>query len=112
MSFSNFAFKSYTFQSVGTSLQTLYTVPSSTTAIIIGCDIANTTINLVNATLAITKSGGAATNLIKNGPIMSGGAMIPIGGAAKLVLQSSDVLTLLSDTASSLDCTISIMEIS
>ena len=38
-------FKNYTSASVGTGATTTYTVPSSTTSVMIGCNLANTTID-------------------------------------------------------------------
>ena len=49
-------FKNYVSSSaVGTSETTIYTVPSSTTAVIIGCNIANVTSSQIKVTVKVSK---------------------------------------------------------
>ena len=98
------------------TLQTLYTVPSSTTAIVLGLIVGNVTGSAVNATVHVeSDTSDTETNgnveLVTNAPIPAGGSLETLGGG-KLVLQASDILRVTSDTASSLDIALSIMEIS
>ena len=46
-------FKNYVSAAVGTSETTVYTVPSSTTAVIIGCNVANITSNQIRVTVKV-----------------------------------------------------------
>ena len=109
-------FKVKTKAVVGTSITTVYTVPSSTTTIVLGLIVANVTVYAVNATLHVeSDTSDTETNgnieLVTNAPIPAGGSLESLGGG-KLVLQASDILRVTSDTASSLDIALSIMEIS
>jgi hypothetical protein len=49
--------------------------------------------------------------LIKDAPIPVGGTLVPVGGDQKVVLLNTDVLKVQSDTANSVDTTLSILEI-
>ena len=109
-------FKVKTKAAVGTSITTVYTVPSSTTAIVLGLIVGNVTGSAVNATVHVeSDTSDTETNgnveLVTKAPIPAGGSLETLGGG-KLVLQASDILRVTSDTASSLDIALSIMEIS
>lgn len=49
--------------------------------------------------------------LVKDAPVPAGGALVPVGGDQKIVLQATDVIKVQSDTANSADTTLSILEI-
>ena len=100
---------------IGTSITTVYTVPSSTTTIVLGLIVGNVTGSAVNATVHVeSDTSDTETNgnveLVTNAPIPAGGSLETLGGG-KLVLQTTDILRVTSDTASSLDVALSIMEI-
>jgi hypothetical protein len=97
---------------VGTSATTVggYTVGGSTTTVVVGLSLSNTTGATINASLFIN-NGANITYIVKNAPIVSGGALVPIGGDQKVVLQTNDNVRVISDTASSLDVVMNIMEI-
>ena len=99
-------------RSIGTSLTQVgsYAVPSSTEVTVIGLDIANTSSSqvLVDATL---NDGSNDTYLIKEAPIPSGGSLVVIGGDQKVVLEPTDSIKVKSDTTSSVDVVMSILEI-
>lgn len=105
-------FKRKVQRGIGTSLTQVgtYAVPSSTEVTIIGLDIANTSSSqvLVDATL---NDGSNDTYLIKEAPIPSGGSLVVIGGDQKVVLEPTDSIKVKSDTASSVDVVMSILEI-
>jgi hypothetical protein len=108
-------FKVKTNAGIGTSITTVYTCPGSTTAIVLGLIVGNVTGSAVNATVHVeTNTSDTETNvnveLVTNAPIPAGGSLEALGGG-KLVLQATDVLRVTSDTASSLDVALSIMEI-
>ena len=63
---------------------------------------------LVHATL---NDGSNDTYLIKEAPIPSGGSLVVIGGDQKVVLEPTDSIKVKSDTASSVDVVMSILEI-
>ena len=109
-------FKVKTKAGIGTSITTVYTVPSTTTAIVLGLIIGNVTGSAVAATVHVeSDTSDTETNgnveLVTAAPIPAGGSLETLGGG-KLVLQTTDVLRVTSDTASSLDVSLSIMEIS
>ena len=108
-------FKVKTKAGIGTSITTVYTVPSTTTAIVLGLIIGNVTGSAVAATVHVeSDTSDTETNgnveLVTAAPIPAGGSLESLGGG-KLVLQETDVLRVTSDTASSLDVSLSIMEI-
>ena len=101
--------------SAGTPL-TLYTVPSTTTAVGLSLTLCNIHTAAVTASVQlVSDTSDTETNanveLVTNAPIPAGGSLETLGGG-KLVLQTTDVLKVTSDTASSIDATLSIMEIS
>jgi hypothetical protein len=108
-------FKVKTKAAVGTSAGTVYTVPSSTTTVVLGLILGNVTGSAINGTVTVeTNTNDTETNvdveLVTNAPIPAGGSLETLGGG-KLVLQETDVLKVTSDTASSIDVALSIMEI-
>ena len=108
-------FKVKTQAGLGPSSTTVYTLPSSTTAIVLGLIVGNVTGSAVNATVHVeSDTSDTETNgnveLVTAAPIPAGGSLETLGGG-KLVLQTTDVLRVTSDTASSLDVSLSIMEI-
>lgn len=105
-------FKRYTSNSVGTTAIAVYTVSSPVTAsVMIGGVISNVGVSTINATVTVTDSSSVVINLIgEDTPIPSGTALSFIDG--KVVLQVGDIIKVKSDTASSLDVHLSVMEIS
>lgn len=105
-------FKRKLSRSIGTSLTSVgsYTAPASTQVTVIGLTVANTTASqiLVDATV---NDGTNDTYLIKEAPVPSGGSMIIIGGDQKVVLETNDSIKVKSDTSSSADVVMSILEI-
>ena len=106
-------FKLKTDSSVGTSLTSVYTVPSATTTVLIGAVLANITasqikVNVQIVTAATTGENGDDVYLIKDLPIPTGSSFELIEG--KVVLETGDIFKVESNTASSLDVAVSIME--
>ena len=62
-------FKNYTSSSVGTGATTTYTVPSATTSVMIGCNLANKTTSQITVDVQV-----AGVYLVKTTPIPSGSA--------------------------------------
>ena len=114
-------FRLHTADAIGTSAVTVYTVGSGISTIILGLILGNVTGSAVNATVTLESNtdhdDGAGSDfnndnveLVTNAPIPAGGSLESLGGG-KLVLQTTDVLKVTSDTASSIDVALSIMEI-
>jgi len=103
--------------SAGTAY-TMYTVPSSTTTIVLGLVLANIHSSAVTAEVELvsdTSGGGrGATNgtsfLVKDVTIPSGSSLELLSGG-KVVLETTDVLKIDCSVADKLSGTLSIMEI-
>ena len=109
-------FKLKTKTAVGTSLTVVYTVPTGRSAVIIGLTIANIVSGSVTASAQIVSTTSdvetnASVYFIKDIPLPSGSA-VEIMSGNKIVLQAGDIVKLKSNTASALDASLSIMEIS
>jgi hypothetical protein len=89
----------------------IYTVPSSTTAIVIGCQVANRGTAVVDLDVWWTDSSaaGTATYLAEGVGIPVSAAYEPIGG--KLVLEAGDKLVGVASTASLLEASVSVLEL-
>jgi len=96
-------FKNYTATDVGASPATVYTVPASTTAVIIGCNVANKTGSAINVDVQI-----GSTYLVKGAPVPSGSALSVLDG--KIIMETTEVFTVTSDTATSADVILSVLE--
>ena len=97
---------------IGTALTVVggYTVGASTETTVIGLTVANTTASTVNIDVTLN-DGANDTYVVKDAPIPTGGALVPIGGNQKIVLNTGDSIKVNSDTASSVDAILSILEI-
>ena len=106
---------------VSTTIENIYTVPSSTTAVILsvmlsnkGTDTIKGDVQIVSTTATSVNSGAANANettyVIKDAPNNTGSSLEIMGGN-KVILQTGDILKAKSDTASALDIIISYMEI-
>lgn len=102
-------FKSYTDTAVGTSEATVYTVASGTVAVVIGLNVSNITGNQINVDLRVDKASGDDVYLVKNIPIPNG-TSFEFNAGNKFVLQTGDAIKIVSDTASSVDVLISVLE--
>lgn len=105
-------FKVVTDTAVGTSPATIYTCPSATQCTVIGLTVANIETSQILISVQLENNDGDNVYLVKNAPVPVGSAIVPVGGDQKVVLEASDVLKVTSDTASSADVTLSILEIS
>lgn len=97
-------------KNVGTTEVSVYTVPASTTTTVIGLSVSNVSNTTVSADVYITRSGvdyyiGKGVNLL------SGGVYIPVGGDQKVILLTGDILKVKSNTATSLDVVLSMLNI-
>jgi hypothetical protein len=100
-------FTRYKARLTGTSAATLFTANSNDT--IVGISIANVLTSAVNASVFIN-DGTNDFYLVKNAPIPAGSSLQVLDGGAKVVVQSGDILKVVSDTASSLDTWVSTVD--
>lgn len=95
------------FRQLSTSAQTLRTANSDDA--LVGINIANTTSSQIQVDVFIEVSS-ANYYLVKNAPIPAGSALQLLDGGAKVVMQSGDVLKAQSDTATSADVWVSVVD--
>ena len=88
-----------------------YTVGSGNTAIVLGLTVCNTSGATINVDVTVN-DGSSDHYIVKNAPVSAGGALVPIGGDQKIVLQATHSIKVKSDAVTSLDAILSIMEIS
>lgn len=91
---------------------TVYTCPASTATTIIGMTVTNISGNQIAVDVQLENNDGDNVYLIKDAPVPVGGALVPVGGDQKVVMEASDVIKVTSDTANSADITMSVLEIS
>ena len=96
-------FKNYTSASVGTGATTVYTVPASTTSIMMGCNLANRTTSQIAVDVQV-----AGVYLVKGAPIPANSALSVLDG--KIILEAADTVVVTSGTASSADVILSVLE--
>ena len=108
----SFKVKTFNGSATGASTaMTIYTCPVSTQTTVIGLTVANITSSQISVDVTLENNDGDNVYIVKSAPIPAGGALVPIGGDQKVVLEASDVLKVTSDTANSADSTLSILEI-
>ena len=87
-----------------------YTVGASTSTVVIGLTVTNTTGSAIEANVFIN-NGVANTYVIANSPISSGASLVVVGGDQKIVLITGDSIYVQSTAATSIDAVMSVMEI-
>ena len=90
-----------------TSAATLRTADSDDA--LVGINIANTATSQIEVDVFIA-SGGNDYYLVKGAPIPAGSALQLLDGGAKVVMQSGDVLKAQSNTATSADVWVSVVD--
>jgi hypothetical protein len=97
---------------IGTSYATAYTAPGSTESVVIGLQVGNVHASVAAwVSVKVVQSGGGTDSVIVseiNIPIND--SFAPLDG--KLVLEAGDHIQLRAQAASSLEATISVLEIS
>lgn len=96
-------FKNYTAASIGSTPTTVYTVASATTSILIGVNLANRTASQITVSAQL-----GTTYIVKDAPIPSGGALSVLEG--KIIAEAADTIVVTSDTSSSCDAIVSVLE--
>ena len=103
-------FKLKTKANVGVTTSNVYAVPSSTTTVVIGVTLSNTSGSSINVGVGITRASTDNVNLMKNVPIPQGSSFEFMSGN-KVVLEATDTFIAESDVNNSLDVALTIMEI-
>ena len=96
-------FKNEKSESIGTTETTVYTVPASTTSVTIGCNVANRTTATINVDVKL-----GTTFIVKGAPIPANSALSVLDG--KIILEAAETIKVTSDTASSADVILSVLE--
>tara|TARA_R100000479_G_C6195698_1_gene132813 strand:- start:67 stop:408 length:342 start_codon:yes stop_codon:yes gene_type:complete len=91
---------------------TLYTVPSSTTTVVIGLTLANVHTSQVTASVTVIDSSNSneTSHVIKDAPIPVGSSLEIMSGN-KIILEASDIIKVDCSVADKISATLSIMEI-
>ena len=103
-------FKLKTKANVGVTTSNVYAVPTSTTTVVIGVTLANTSGQGINVGIGITRASTDDISVLKNVPIPQGSSLEFMSGN-KVVLEASDTITVDSDSNNSIDASLTIMEI-
>lgn len=90
---------------------TLYTCPSATTSIVLGVAIANKTAQAVSITVQFTDSSAATTHQLLEQVEIPGRTTLEVLAGQKYVLEASDIFKCKAGTASAIDVTMGLMEI-
>jgi hypothetical protein len=106
------SFKVKTKTAVGVTPTTIYTGPASTEVTIIGLSVSNIVSSAIEVDVTLENNDGDNIYLVKGAPIPVGSTLIVVGAEQKVVMEASDILKVTSDTASSADVALSILEIS
>ena len=100
-------FERNTSNAVGTSAVTLRTANSDDA--IVGIMVANVATSQINVEVYINDSSNDI-HLVKDAPIPVGSSLQVLDGGAKIVMQSGDALKVKSDTESSADVWVSVVD--
>jgi hypothetical protein len=97
---------------IQTTTTVVYTVPSATTAIVIGCQVANVSASAEEVSVWWTddSAADAITYLVDEVIIPTQASLAPIAG--KLVLEAGDTISATGETNNDAEITVSVLEIS
>lgn len=105
-------FKNAVYDNVSTTAATIYTVPASTKATIIGLSVANQVTSQIKVDVTLTDTSAAKTvYLVKGAPVPVGSSLVVVGGDQKIVMEAGDIIKVTSNTTSSADVVMSVLEI-
>ena len=76
---------------------------------VIGLTLANISGGSINVTVGISRTSSDSVSLVKNVPIPQGSSLEVMQGN-KIIMEANDSITAISDTNSSLDASLSILE--
>ena len=102
-------FKNYFVKNANTTTQNVFTAGAGVQATVIGMTIANMTTSTATANVFVNSSG-INYFLVKEATVPVGGSLVPIGGDQKLVLETTDILSV--SASANCDIIASVLEIS
>jgi len=94
-----------------TSYTDVYTVPASTTTVVLGLNICNKTASAVTATVRITDTSASVDYQVIDTVSIPSRTSLEIMSGQKYILEATDILRVQAGTASALDVTLGVMEI-
>ena len=108
-------FKLKTKASATTALTDVYTVPASTSTVVIGCALTNKTASNITADLQVVTASSTGENA--DDVYLTKGVLIPAADSleiieGKVALEAGDKIKVLASAGSALDVALSILEIS
>ena len=103
-------FKNSVVTAVGTTMVNAYVCPAATQTTAIGMTIANLNTNAITANIVL-HTAGDHVHVLLNCTIPPGGALVPIGGDQKLVLEFGDYIQVQTSAVNSADVILSVLEI-
>lgn len=96
---------------VGTSYTTVYAAPSATTSVVLGMSLCNTTTGSIVVDVQFRDAASSARKMLSSVDIPAGSTLEVLAGQ-KYILEATDDIQVKSNTASSLDVVMGVMEIS
>ena len=105
----SYQFKNATADSIGTTPVDIYTVPSPKKSIMIGCSVSNTKGASLPVDVRLIKADSSVITLA-SAKRVDGGTTHDFLSGKKLVMQSGEKVQVVSKTANSLDCVVSVLE--
>lgn len=104
-------FKSYTKANIGTLVTDVYTVPGSTTSVVIGFVLANVSAtDPVTADVLVNKAAAVDDVYLVKGIELYTGSAYEVMSGNKIILETGDKIQVNSDTNSSVDVLLSVLE--
>ena len=104
------SFKNYFLKNATTTAANAYVTPAGTQTTIIGMTIGNTTASPISANVTLV-SGGTTYFMVQGATISNGGALVPVGGDQKVVMEAGDYMQVQTSVANSADVIVSVLEI-
>lgn len=103
-------FKNFFLKNANTTAQNVYAAGAGTQATLIGMSVANIIPSPISANITVV-SGGTSYFMVQQATIAPGGALVPIGGDQKVVLEAGDYVQVQTNSANSADVIVSVLEI-
>jgi hypothetical protein len=104
-------FKSYTKANIGTLVEDVYTVPGSTTSVVIGFVLSNVSAtDPVTADVLVNKAAAVDDVYLVKGIELYTGSAYEVMAGNKIILETGDKIQVNSNTNSSVDVLLSVLE--
>jgi hypothetical protein len=104
-------FKNAKATDVGTAYTAVYTAPSATTTVILGMAICNTSSGTVTVDVRYNDSSVPEYNQLMKDVDIPAGSTLEVLSGQKYILEAGDRVDVKSNTATSIDVTMGVMEI-